>query len=198
MPKFRRYMDFTAQGINVSALMSLYGSLERDGERKKNLIPFVVFLAFSIESYLNSLGARRVEIWDEIERLPWKSKVETLHKVAGKSAEWGKDPLQFATEVFKLRDKLAHGKPERVLGPLVERGADIDPTAAELQPEWYSRITKEWVLDAKERFRALMIYLGSLFGLHESDHLHLSSGGITFEETAEQAAARDRVKKRGA
>lgn len=185
MAKFRRYTDFTAQGINVKALMSLYGSLERNGDRQQNLIPFVVFLAFSVESYLNSLGARKLEIWDELERLPWRSKVEILHKVAGKSPEWGKEPLQFATEVFKLRDKLAHGKPERVLGRVILQGADVDPSGTELQPEWYSRITKQWVLDGKERFRVLMTYLGSLFGFHDSDHLHLSSGGITFEESAE-------------
>ena len=32
-------------------------------------------------------------------------------------------------------------------------------------------------MKAKERFRLLMIYLGGLFGLHESDHLLSSTGG---------------------
>ena len=147
-----------------------------------------MFLAFSIESYLNSIGARKLTIWDELERLPWKSKVVILHKTAGKSAEWDKDPLQFASEVFALRDRLAHGKPERVLGPIFRTKAEATQylnrpvLSPDLQPEWYTRITVDWVMRAKERFRLLMIYLGGLFGLHESDHLLTSTGGLLIDD----------------
>ena len=174
--RYRRYSDFTAQSFNVEALLRLYGELERKEVAQPNLTPFVVFLAFSIESYLNSLGARNLEIWDELERLPWKNKVKILHKVAGCKADWSRAPLQFASEVFKLRDKLAHGKPEQVVGPWVDEGEDLGANV--LVPVWYRGITKEWVLEAKERFRLLMTYLGNLFALHESDHLMLSSGGV--------------------
>ena len=69
MKKYRRINEFTAQGINVRALMLLHDQLEADQNRDKNLIPIVVFTAFSIESYLNSLGSRNVEIWEDIEGL---------------------------------------------------------------------------------------------------------------------------------
>jgi hypothetical protein len=166
--------------------MSLYANLEKIGGKRVELTPIVVFLAFSIESYLNSLGARQLAIWDELERLSWRSKVKILHKSAGKTPEWDKEPLQFATEVFKLRDKLAHGKPERVVGPVVAdfKVAHELSISNELQPDWYRGITKEWVLQGKERFRHLMIYLGQLFGKHESDHLLTATGGIlTDDET---------------
>lgn len=166
--------------------MLLYAGLDRDDPEKANLTPIVVFLAFSIESYLNSLGARELEIWDEIERLPWRSKVEILHKVAGRTPDWGREPLQFATEVFRLRDKLAHGKPEQVLGPWVDE--DVLQGVLEsgqLQPDWYQGINKKWALDAKVRFHALMEYLGEFFGLHESDHLMMSSGGVHVDNEAE-------------
>jgi hypothetical protein len=167
----RPYTDFTAQGINVRALMSLYAELERDPE-KTSLTPFVVFLAFSVESYLNSLGARQLPIWDELERLPWKSKITILHKVAGATPKWGEEPLVFASEVFKLRDKLAHGKPERVFDTLTSMPGEVPI------PTWFAGINRAWVLNAKQRFRSLMVYLASLFGLHESDHLLLSSGRL--------------------
>jgi hypothetical protein len=51
-----------------------------------------------------------------------------------------------------------------------------------LQPDWYTRITKEWVMRAKDRFRLLMLYLGGLFGLHESDHLLSSTGGVLVDD----------------
>lgn len=185
MKKYQTYKDFTAQSFNVQALMKLYAGLEREPESESNLVPIVVFLAFSVESYLNSLGAAHLEIWDELEKLPWRSKVEILHKVAGKNPDWGKEPLQFATEIFKLRDKLAHGKPERMTGPITSIPPDLhDHSAWAYVPEWYAGITVEWALKAKGRFRALMAYLAALFGLHESDHLRASQGGIlTIEDT---------------
>jgi hypothetical protein len=101
--------------------MAMYGQLERGGSSRIELTPIVVFLAFSIESYLNSIGARKLNIWEELERLSWRKKIAILHKTAGRTLEWGKEPLQFATEVFALRDRLAHGKPERIVGPRPRR-----------------------------------------------------------------------------
>ena len=188
MTTYQPYSNFTAQSRTVSALMSMYAQLEGGVSSRVELTPIVVFLAFSIESYLNSIGARKLTIWDELERLPWKSKVVILHKTAGKSAEWDKDPLQFASEVFALRDRLAHGKPERVLGPIFRTKAEATQylnrpvLSPDLQPEWYTRITVDWVMRAKERFRLLMIYLGGLFGLHGSDHLLTSTGGLLIDD----------------
>ena len=176
MATYQAYNDFTAQSRTVSALMNLYANLEQKEGRKIELTPIVVFLAFSVESYLNSLGARHIIIWDQLERLSWKSKVEILYKTAGEKPNWGKEPLQFATEIFKIRDKLAHGKPERVLGPVVSDAEIIKHDS--IEPEWYQSITEEWVLNAKERFRVLMVDLGALFNEHESDHLLTSTGGI--------------------
>lgn len=164
--------------------MSMYAQLEGGAPPGIELTPIVVFLAFSIESYLNSIGARKLEICDELERLPWKKKVAILHKTANKSPDWSKDPLQFATEVFALRDKLAHGKPERVVGPIFTNQADATQhlNSRDLHPEWYATITRGWVIAAKERFRLLMIYLGGLFAFHESDHLLSATGGLLVDD----------------
>ena len=184
MTTYTPFSDFTAQSKTVAALMSMYAELEHDQAHRAELTPIVVFLAFAIESYLNSIGARQLDIWDELERLPWRKKIAILHKTAKKSIEWGKDPLKFATEVFALRDRLAHGKPERVVGPVFDSRQEANTylNANDLQPAWYRGVTRDWVLQAKERFRLLMLYLGGLFGLHESDHLHQSTGGLLIED----------------
>lgn len=98
---YKRTNEFTAQGINVRALMLLFEQLEADKESDKNLVPIVVFTAFAIESYLNSIGSRNINFWEEIERIPWRKKIEILHKISGKKPEWGKDPLQLACDVFR-------------------------------------------------------------------------------------------------
>lgn len=180
MVTYRAYLDFTAQSRAVSALMGMYARLERDPNHQEELTPLIVFIAFSVEAYLNSIGARKIEFWDELERLPWRQKITILHKNVGAAPDWGREPLQFASEVFGLRDKLAHGKPERVLGTLTshEQEAADQLSSQYLQPDWYKGITREWVMSAKERFRQLMMYLARLYGLHESDHLLSSTGGI--------------------
>jgi hypothetical protein len=184
MTTYQPFLNFTAQSRTVSALMSMYAQLETVTSSRIELTPIVVFLAFSIESYLNSIGARKLEIWDELERLPWSKKIAILHKTAHRSPDWSRDPLQFAREVFVLRDKLAHGKPERIVGPLFTN--EIDATqyldGPALQPEWYANITKDWVMMAKQRFRLLMMYLGGLFGFRESDHLIAAEGGLLVDD----------------
>jgi len=184
MTTYQPFSNFTAQSKTVSALMSMYAQLEREVPARLEFTPIVVFLAFSIESYLNSIGARKLEIWEELERLPWRKKVTILHKIANKSPNWSKDPLKFAIEVFSLRDKLAHGKPEQVVGPVLTNQVEATQflNSHDLQPEWYSKITKEWVMEAKERFQLLMMYLGGLFGFHESDHLLTATGGLLVDD----------------
>lgn len=167
--------------------MSMYVHLEQNPDFKGELTPIVVFMAFTIEAYLNSIGARKIVIWDELERLPWKSKVNILYKTTGKDPDWGKDPLQFAVEVFKTRDLLAHRKPERVVGPLFNEETEANEylKTTSMEPEWYKKITKEWVINSKERFRILMIHFANLFDLHESDHLLASEAGLILDDQAE-------------
>jgi hypothetical protein len=177
--QFRRYVDISAQAINVRALMTLFAQLERrenlpglERMDSAGLVPFVVFMAFAIESYLNSLGFRHVKAWEDLERLPWKAKTALLHEIANKAYDWGVEPLQFAKEVFSIRDRLAHGKPERIYDDkTVAEGSWSIVPPEDLWPDWYKAVTLDWLAGARSKFRQLMIYLGDLFGHHESDHL---------------------------
>jgi hypothetical protein len=180
MTKYQPYLDFTAQSHNVASLMGLYALLERNTEFQPPFPAFVVFIAFAAEAYINSVGARHIAFWDELERLPWRKKMEILHIHADHGADWSREPLQFASEVFRLRDNLAHGKPERINGPVFDTLAEAGEilSSEHLKPDWYQRINKEWVLSAKERFHTLMEYIGSLYSLHASDHLSYAFGDI--------------------
>ncbi len=180
MTKYQPYLDFTAQSHNVSSLMRLYTLLQNHPDAKPPLTAFVVFIAFAIESYINSVGSRKIDFWNEIERLSWRKKLEILHNHSGNSSDWGGEPLQFAVEVFRLRDNLAHGKPERVFGPAFDdySVASDALSSSHLKPDWFASITESWVIESKDRFRKLMIYIATLYGLGEFDHLLHSSGSF--------------------
>lgn len=189
MPYYQ-YTEFTAQSRLVSALMGMYAILEKTPEDTRiDITPFTVFMAFSIESYLNSIGNRKVDYWNQIERISWKKKIEILHVIGKKKPVWGEDPLQFINYLFTLRDKLAHGKPEKIRSEpfqTLTEVQNIDPSY-QYQPTWYEKLDREWAFSAKEKFRIAMQYLGSLHGFHESDYLHHSSGGVEVVEDEEHA-----------
>jgi hypothetical protein len=178
---YRIRAEFTAQSRLVAALMGLYAELDKNPTHERDVTPFAVFMAFSVEAYLNSIGFRVVPFWEKIERISWRKKIEILHSIADRKPEWGQQPLQFAQELFDLRDRLAHGKPEVLLtvpyatreeAYAVHARPDIE------QPEWYRRLDRTWAVSAKAQFNRLMVYLGALHGFHESDHLLHSSGSI--------------------
>lgn len=180
---YQPYRDVTAQGMNVQVLMTMLSLIEKGPESAIRVVPAVVFMAFSVEAYLNNIGAKRISYWDELERLPWRKKINILHEVAGRKADWGHSHLQFASTLFSLRDKLAHGKPERILGPVFQNANDAQEFAMRtLEPAWFTKLNKAWAMKAKIQFTELMGYLAEMHDLHESDHLLSSTGGLIYDD----------------
>lgn len=182
--QWRPYMNFTAQSTALQAFYLMIGRLQKGDLSEGEYPTVIVFMAFSLEAYLNTLGPRNIAFWDDIERLSWRTKIEILHKVAGAKPNWGQGPLQFAGKIFKFRDGLAHGKPERVCGEWVQGkpdGSHSEKNRA-LKPSYMEGITSQWLLDSADQFRTLMTYLGGLFDYHESDHLCTAEGGYYFDD----------------
>lgn len=141
------------------------------------VLPVVVFMAFTIEAYVNNLGFRHFHDWSEKERKPWKEKLKLLHSRQSKTAEWQSLPLAFAKELFEIRDRLAHGKPERVNGPSFDlMGIAQDHiTSSDFDPDWFTSLGPAWYSNAKEQFFILMEYLAELHNLSPTDYLHAST-----------------------
>lgn len=180
MEKYRPYMEFTAQGQAYQALMLMISQLEQRPHAKAELLPVVVFMAFTVEAYVNSLGARHIDFWDQIERISWRNKVEILHVHAGQRADWGGKQLQYAAELFSLRDRLAHGKPEFVRGPICvsQMEAEEKLSGDMLDPPWFRKISGPWLAGARGSFRDLMRHLSGLYSLDPADHQLHSTGGF--------------------
>ena len=51
--------------------------------------------------------------------MSWRAKINLLHEIAKRVPQWDDNPLKFAVDVFAIRDRLAHGKPEIVKSKLL-------------------------------------------------------------------------------
>jgi hypothetical protein len=153
MARVQPSLMFSAQGIAFRALQQMYYRLRKGDLEPYEYLPIVVFAAFSIEAYVNSIGSRKITFWDQIERLSWRQKIEILHSNASRDPNWGAEPLQFATQVFTVRDRLAHGKPEFVLGPVCkdQEEANNVMNTDSIKPKWFADISKEWMFASNAR-----------------------------------------------
>lgn len=70
----------------------------------------MVFSAFTVEAFLNHVGANRIEFWDYIERNSWRNKLKLFSMRFGISIDYRKRPFHTVKLMFQFRDALAHGK----------------------------------------------------------------------------------------
>ena len=150
----------------------------RDGvEDPLDYLPILVFTAFTIEAYVNSIGYRKIADWDVHEGKRWKEKIDILHGNVGAVAKWGSNPLQFACKLFDIRDRVAHGKPEIVSGPLCidTHTASCILVTQHLKPTIYNNLTKDWVLKSGDHLYKLLEHLGSLYQLRAEDFTYFST-----------------------
>jgi hypothetical protein len=71
-----------------------------------------VLTAFTFEAYLNHVGSRTIECWQQHERLPPWSKFELLCKTLGVTFPEGTGvrPLQTVVKLLDFRNTIAHGR----------------------------------------------------------------------------------------
>jgi hypothetical protein len=83
---------------------------EQDGQLY-NLVSCLIYCAFTIEAYLNHLGQLKNDDWDKKERaLPKFKKFKILCSKANIEPDFNRRPYSTLHELFKFRDKIAHGK----------------------------------------------------------------------------------------
>lgn len=175
MTTFSVFIDARPHNFTLHGYIALFETIKAGG-RKGLEAPCVVLMAFLVEAYVNSLGARKIVAWDAIERIPWRNKIELLHAHANQKADWSREPLAFATELFKVRDKLAHGKPERIHNRDLKvpdghtySSATVPVLADRSEPKWYKRIDRAWILASRPKLEALLAYLAVMHGLDAMD-----------------------------
>ena len=108
----------------------------------------VLFAALTIEAHLNHVAESTISNWDTIEpTLRWRDKFTIVAKELNLTVDKSRRPVQTVIDVFKFRDKLAHGKThsEELKYKYVEAHSSSDD---KLDPEW---LRKYWTDDAVKR-----------------------------------------------
>ena len=164
--KHKPVVEFYAHHANYKYFIQMLDVIKNESSEHFPYIPIIVFEAFTIESYINTLGYRHVEDWKEIERIPWRAKITLLHSFSKKKADWSKAPLQFAKEIFKIRDFLAHGKNERVEGEVFNsyHDAKYSLNQHKIKPKALRDIDKDWVINSEDKLHDLLLYLADVMG----------------------------------
>jgi hypothetical protein len=106
-----------------------------------------VLTAFTFEAYLNHIGPRVLNDWEEKEKLPLWSKFKHLRKALDVQFPQGKGarPLKTIAELFSFRNTLAHGRSceltsEEHISVIEFEKQHSDLVESQLHTDWETRI----------------------------------------------------------
>ena len=80
----------------------------------------ITFTAFTLEAFLNHIGEELFESWrDDLEQINVKGKIRIISDKVGLRVDYGETPWQVVPELVALRNKVAHGKNERLFEEVI-------------------------------------------------------------------------------
>jgi len=80
----------------------------------------ITFTAFTLEAFLNHIGEELFEGWrDDLEQISVMGKIRIISDKVGLKVDCGKMPWQVVPELVALRNKVAHGKNERLYEEII-------------------------------------------------------------------------------
>ena len=132
--------------------------LDRAAQEKKGsyhqYLACITFTAFTLEAFLNHIGEELFESWrDDLEQINVKGKIRIISDKLGLKVDYGDTPWQVVPELVAFRNKVAHGKNERlfeeVMMPLNEYDEHLNLF---LKTDWQEAAT----MDNAERIRILV------------------------------------------
>jgi hypothetical protein len=121
----------------------------------------MVFSAFTVEAFLNHVGANRTTFWSSVERkLSPPDKLDLLANLFGLKIDFSKRPFQTFKRMFRLRDALAHGKTESMTAEstqFLREGECPQMPMTNWEKEINFRNAKIYLEDAKAIFQILCV-----------------------------------------
>lgn len=100
----------------------LYKGQEDERGSTWQFMASLTFTAFTLEAYLNHLGAKLFQCWADVESLSPQKKLNLVCEHLGLKADYSRPPYQSVKNLFKFRNEIAHGKSvtielkEKILG----------------------------------------------------------------------------------
>ena len=135
----------------------------------------LVFSAFTVEAYLNHVGERKIQFWNEIEKIEPMSKLTVLYSVLKLPFDPSKRPIQTIQQLFKFRNFMAHGRTEKLTGRGMLKKPRPDPGENLVETKWEKFCNKKEAERAVKDVRQVLetIYVAAGFDkamLHSLGH----------------------------
>ena len=130
----------------------------------------IVSTAFAVEAFINFMGSKKVEKWNE--RTKWYKKLQQICKAVGYEYNLDKDPLATIEKVKDIRNELAHGKP---IEKMVEVGSK-DELKQAMESPWSQCCTPEYANISYEQVNIFINEVIAKSGLKIFDTLTSSNG----------------------
>lgn len=130
----------------------------------------IIFTAFTIEAFLNHIGAKTFSCWKDLERLSPKEKMNVIAERLELNIDYGKRPWQIMKNLFQFRNDIAHGKSikvksERIL-PLEEHSEDDFNELFE-RTRWEKYCTERNAVRAREDVEAIVKIMHMVAGFED-------------------------------
>jgi hypothetical protein len=91
---------------------------ERKGSYHQHLA-CITFVAFTLEAFLNHIGEELFNSWEDLEQLNVRGKIYVIAEKLKLDIDYGSMPWQIVPELVAFRNKVAHGKNERLFEEVI-------------------------------------------------------------------------------
>lgn len=144
--------------LKAAAAHSLsHAEADREG-RYYSLMTAMLCCAFSLEAFLNHIGAEKVDFWDDVERKTSPDeKLRIICSVIGFNPN--SPPFQTFKAIFRFRNALVHGKTKKLDNE--KELAFMEGEKPEEPKTWWEEIltldmARKWLNDTREIIRILL------------------------------------------
>lgn len=151
-----------------------------------DMIACVTMIAFSLEGYVNFIGAKLLGDvsgeWVAFERATVREKIKVIRRLTGMQIDWNKRPYSTTTKLFDIRNMLAHPKAHKAEPrEWIDEGTDsaFKKMLRDYEPEWMKIINQTFIDEAYEDVET--IWKNLLAAAEIEEHEAWSGGPQGFE-----------------
>jgi hypothetical protein len=141
-----------------------------------------VMLAFSFEAYLNFMGERFVGLWNE--REDYHKKIDKVFQKLKIVPDWSKRPFSSISTMKRLRNTLAHGKPQTaaVEKEIVDKADGRKGKKIDLSGDWERLCSPEMIINAHDDLSQVWKMMIDKSGLDILDTTTSGEGSVITEK----------------